>query len=104
MSDVEMPLYALRSQVASAINFVVHTSRLADGFRCVTQITEVRGFDPKEGYNLVDIFKRDYLGRDDDGKILSQFGPTGALPLCHEYLERLGYPLPRSLYAEQSNP
>ncbi len=98
MSDVEMPLHALRSQVASAINFIVHVSRLADGFRCVTQITEVRGFDPKGGYELVDIFVRDYVGRDADGKILSSFSATGELPTCHEYLKRLGHPLPESLY------
>jgi len=98
MSDVEMPLYALRCQVASAVNFVVHVSRLADGSRCVTQITEVRGFDPKEGYELVDIFRRDYVGRNNDGTIISEFGPTGELPSCHEYLSRLGHRLPNSLY------
>ncbi|MCP4446731.1 MAG: CpaF family protein [Myxococcales bacterium] len=98
MSDVEMPLYALRSQVASAVDFLVHVSRLADGSRRVTQITEVRGFDPKEGYELVDIFLRNYVGRDADGRILSSFDPTGEIPSCLEYLGRLGHPLPTSLF------
>lgn len=104
MSDVDMPLYSLRSQVASAINFIVHVSRLADGSRCVTQITELRGFDPEGGYHLTDIFSRKYLGRDDDGMIISEFGPTGELPQCHEYLNRLGYPLPEALYNGQELP
>ena len=100
MSDVDMPLHALRAQVASAVNFVVHVSRLADGSRCVTQITECRGFEPSLGYQLVDIFTRQYIGRGPDGRVLSEFGATGEIPLCHEYLRRLGYPLPDGL----SNP
>ncbi len=98
MSDVQMPLHALRAQVASAVNFVVNVSRLADGYRCVTQISEVRGFDPDKGYEIVDIFLREYLGRDDDGRIQSKFEATGELPQCHEYLSRLGHPLPASLF------
>lgn len=97
MSDVQMPLHALRAQVASAVDFIVNVSRLADGYRCVTQITEVLGFDPKDGYQLVDIFLRDYVGRDADGRIESTFSATGRLPSCHEYLRRLGHALPESL-------
>ena len=98
MSDVEMPLIALRAQVSSAIDFVVHTSRLSDGSRCVTQIAEITGYEPGGGYSFVDIFTRDYQGKDADGKVLSELVATGALPGCHEYLQRQGYPLPRSLY------
>lgn len=58
MSDVELPLVALRAQVASAIDFVIQTSRFADGSRGVTHITEVLGYDSQAGYQLSDIFLR----------------------------------------------
>lgn len=98
MSDVEIPLIALRAQVASAIDFVVHTSRLADGSRCITQIAEINGYDQQNGYRFTDIFVRDYKGKDDNGRVISELVPTGALPSCHEYLRRMGCPLPPVLY------
>ena len=52
MSDVELPLSALRVQLASAINIIVQTSRLADGSRKVTHVSEVRGYDQRDGLRL----------------------------------------------------
>ncbi|MEM7607078.1 MAG: hypothetical protein AAF411_17120 [Myxococcota bacterium] len=99
MSDVEIPLQAMRAQIASAIDHVVQTTRLLDGSRCVTHITEVLGYDPAEGYQLGDIFVRRYHGRDADGKVLSDFVPTGRLPRCMEMIQAMGLELPASLYA-----
>ena len=98
MSDVEIPLVALRSQVASAIDIVLHVSRLADGSRCVTQLAEITGYDPSTGYTYRDIFERRFLGRDPDGRMRTELVPTGYLPSCHEYLQRIGHPLPAELY------
>jgi pilus assembly protein CpaF len=104
MSDVEIPLAAMRAQIASAINFVVQTTRLLDGSRCVTHITEVLGYDPERGYQLGDVFVRRYLGREADGKVISEFLPTGRFPRCFEMIRALGLELPSVIYeAAQRN-
>lgn len=104
MSDVEIPLAAMRAQIASAINFVVQTTRLLDGSRCVTHITEVLGYDPERGYQLGDVFVRRYLGREADGKVISEFVPTGRFPRCFEMIRALGLELPSVMYeAAQRN-
>jgi len=99
MSDVEIPLVALRAQIASAIDFVVQTSRQIDGSRCVTHITEVLGYDPDKGYQLGDVFVRKYLGRDENGKVISEFLPTGRMPGCMEMVNAMGLKLPESVLA-----
>lgn len=97
MSDVELPLHALRAQVGSAIDIIVQTSRLQDGSRCVTHITQVVGYDPDRGYQLENLFERHYLGKEPDGRVISELRPTGALPACREMIHALGMELPRSM-------
>jgi pilus assembly protein CpaF len=98
MSDVEIPLYALRAQVGSAVDIVVQTSRLQDGSRCITHITQVVGYDQEKGYMLEDLFLRRYTGRDPDGRVLSEFRPTGNLPRSLEMIRAMGMELPPSMY------
>jgi pilus assembly protein CpaF len=90
MSDVSLPLAALRAQVASAIHFVVQTARLQDGSRCVTHVTEVVGHDPVDGYQLRDLFVRRWTGRDRSGRILSELVYTDAVPRCFDMMKALG--------------
>jgi pilus assembly protein CpaF len=97
MSDVGLPLYALRSQLASAVDMIVQTSRLQDGSRCVTHITEVVGYHPENGYLLRDLFVREYDGRAPDGKVLSRFVPTGELPTSAEMIRAYGYEIPAAM-------
>ena len=52
MSDVDIPLYALRVQIGSAVDLIVQTSRVQDGSRCITHITQCQGYDPNRGYLL----------------------------------------------------
>lgn len=99
MSDVQLPLRALRAQVASAIDFIVQTSRLRDGSRCVTHISEVQGYDPDRGYDLADIFVRRYGGQDASGRMISRLEPTGFVPRCTELLRSHGFGLPDAIYA-----
>jgi pilus assembly protein CpaF len=99
MSDVELPLHALRAQVASAIDVVLLVARLADGTRKVTQLAEVTGYDPLSGYRTKDLFARRYHGRDPDGTIRSDLVPTGELPGCAETIRAMGLELPAALLA-----
>jgi pilus assembly protein CpaF len=90
MSDVDMPLPAIRMQIGSGIEVIVQVARLADGSRKVTHITEVVGFDVESGkYELRDLFTRDHhIGR---------LVPTGHLPTFTPRLEEHGVTLPESM-------
>jgi len=100
MSDVEMPLQALRIQLASAVNIIVQVARLQDGSRKVSHITEVLGWDiQSETYQMRDIFVRHHKGLGPRGEMLSDFGPTGYIPQCVPQLHEHGVDLPASVYA-----
>lgn len=94
MSGVELPLFALRSQLASAVDIIVQTARLRDGGRVVTHITEVLGADPRQGYQVRDLFVRPH-GSKDSG--VPELNPSGELPSCLELLRSHGFDLPRSV-------
>ena len=99
MSDIDMPLTAMRIQLSSGINLIVQVSRLQDGSRKVTHITEVLGFDMESGkYQVQDIFRRTYQGLGPNGEIQSDFGPTGVIPECLEQLHEHGVDLPSVVY------
>lgn len=91
MSDVQLPLFALRAQIASAIDFVVQTSRMRDGTRAITHITEVLELDG-QNYQLQDIFLRV------PGRTRSELQPTGKVPACAEAIAALGLSLPEAIY------
>ncbi len=99
MSDVEMPLVAMRLQIASGVNILVQVSRQHDGRRKLTHITEVVGFDQPSGtYLLQDIFVRTYGGILPDGTLESALVPTGVLPNCLPQLREHGLELPTAVY------
>ena len=89
MSGLELPSRAIREQIASAIDMVVHESRLSDGSRKVVCISEVVGL---EGQQIVmqDIFEFKQTGLDDRGKVVGRFLPTGAVPTFFEHLKSRG--------------
>jgi pilus assembly protein CpaF len=81
MSDVEIPVYVARAQVASAIHLIVQLARFPeDGSRKVTRITEVCGLDPEQRYQLRDLFVLRTLGKDTKGRIRATLEPVGAKP------------------------
>jgi pilus assembly protein CpaF len=95
MSDVDMPLSAMRTQIGSGIQLIVQVSRLQDGSRKVTHVTEVLGFDlDAQKYLLQDVFVRKYHGVDAEGRVQSDLVPTGILPTCMHQLEEHGVTLP----------
>ncbi len=99
MSDLEMPLEALRIQLASAVNIICQVSRLQDGSRKITHISEVLGYDlPTQSYQMQDILVREYTGFGKKGEVLSHIAPTGILPRCVPQLHEHGVDLPKSIY------
>jgi pilus assembly protein CpaF len=101
MSDLGMPLAALRVQLASAVNLILQVSRLQDGSRKVTHMTEVLGFDETTGkYIIQDLFCREYFGFDEKGNIDSELQFTGATPNCIALLQEHGLALPDALLSK----
>jgi pilus assembly protein CpaF len=100
MSNIEMPLTAMRAQIASAVNVIVQVARQRDGTRKISHISEVLGFDTASGsYRLQDIFVREYEGIDGKGRLKSSLVPTGRLPACLPQLQEHGVELPVELRA-----
>jgi pilus assembly protein CpaF len=99
MSDIDMPLAALRVQLGSAVNIIVQVARLQDGSRKVTHITEVLGFDIQNAsYLMQDLFVRHHQGIGTRGEIQSHFAPTGIIPQCIQQLHEHGVDLPAVVY------
>jgi pilus assembly protein CpaF len=92
MAGLEMPLLAIRKQISAAINLIVHLSRLSDGSRKMTHITEASGMEG-EVITLTDVFKFEQTGTSPEGKILGQLRPTGIRPFFSPRLEVAGFKL-----------
>ncbi|MBP5227938.1 MAG: Flp pilus assembly complex ATPase component TadA [Kiritimatiellae bacterium] len=97
MSGIELPSRAIREQIASAIDIIVHESRLSDGSRKVVCISEVVGL---EGQQIVmqDLFEFQQSGIDEHGKVIGRFMPTGAMPTFFEHLHSRGLTLDPAIF------
>jgi pilus assembly protein CpaF len=80
MSDVSLPVYVARAQVASALHVVVQIARFHDGSRRVQSITEVRGLGEDQNYRFQDLFRFEATGQDADGRLQGSLVATGAKP------------------------
>ena len=99
MSGMELPSRAIREQIASAVDVIIHESRMSDGSRKVTAITEVTGL---EGNQIVmqDIFAFRQTGVDAHGKILGEMKPTGAIPTWIDQLKSRGIHIDMKMFQE----
>lgn len=97
MAGMDLPVRAIREQISSAIDLVVHQSRLKDGTRRITYVTEVLGM---EGDTIVlqDIFRFEQKGVDTRGNVLGEHLATGVVPKCLEKFEIEGINLPKNLF------
>ena len=98
MAGLELPTRAIREQVTSALDLIVHLHRFRDGSRRVTQVTEVVGLEG-DVITLSDIFTVDYsAGFGPDGRFRGELRPTGIRPAFSDHLADLGLPLPPGLF------
>lgn len=97
MAGMDLPVRAIREQIASAIDLIVQQSRLRDGSRKITHICEVVGMEG-DVITLQDIFVFAQTGRDQSGKILGEFRPTGIRPKFVEKLVDAGAQLPLDMF------
>ncbi|TFG67963.1 MAG: CpaF family protein, partial [Anaerolineales bacterium] len=96
MSGMELPHRAIRDQVASAIDMIVQLSRMRDGSRRVTSITEVQGMEG-EVITMAEIFKFEQSGFE-NGRVIGRLRPTGIRPKFIDKIEQSGIHLPPSIF------
>jgi len=96
MAGMDLPVRAIREQVSSAIDLVVHQARMRDGTRKVVQITEVSGMEG-DVITMTDIFVFEQIGYD-NGKIIGRLRPTGLRPKFMEKIEAAGIRLSPSTF------
>lgn len=100
MAGMDLPIRAIREQIAGALDVIIQQSRLKDGTRRITNITEVQGM---EGDIIVlqDVFTFSQSGIDENGKIIGKLVPTGVRPRFYERMEYEGIHLPSSIFTER---
>lgn len=96
MAGMELPVRAIREQIASAIDLVVHQERMRDGSRKVVNITEVTGMEG-EVITMTDVFTFEQSGYE-NGKVVGRLRPTGLRPKFMEKIEAAGIHLPASIF------
>jgi pilus assembly protein CpaF len=97
MAGFELPVVAIRKQIAAAIDLIVYLTRFPDGTRKVTQIAEVNGME-SEVITLTDLFIFQQTGTDSEGRPVGQFRATGLRPMFTPKLEAAGYNLGRMMF------
>jgi len=97
MAGMDLPLKVVRQQIASAVDVIVQQTRLKDGSRKVTAITEVAGMEG-DTVVLTDVFKFDQTGVTTEGKVLGELKPTGIRPLFSQRLEAAGVKLGADIF------
>jgi pilus assembly protein CpaF len=101
MSGFDLPIRAIREQMSSALDVIVHLSRLRDGTRRITHVTEVQGMEG-DVITLQDVFLFDYgMGIDQNGRFKGHLKATGIRPRFAEKLQDLGVKLGAELFATQ---
>ncbi|HZG78359.1 MAG TPA: ATPase, T2SS/T4P/T4SS family [Paenibacillus sp.] len=100
MAGIELPVKAIREQIAGALDVIIQQSRLKDGTRKITHITEVQGM---EGDTIVlqDIFVFEQRGVDAGGRIVGKLVPTGVRPKFYERLETSGIYIPPTVFIDR---
>jgi len=99
MAGMDLPVRAIREQIASAIDLIIHQSRMQDGTRKVTFVTEVIGMEG-DVITMQDIFRFEQTAIE-DGKVLGELVPTGLRPKYMDKIEAFGFHLPPSIFSKR---
>jgi len=100
MSGMELPVRAIREQIASAVNVILQQARFADGSRKVTAISEVSGME-QDVITMQDIFRFKQEGFDDQGAMVGRFVATGFIPKFYDDLQQRGIPVDMEIFREE---
>jgi pilus assembly protein CpaF len=98
MANLNIPDRAVRQQVASAVNLVIQVTRLTDGTRRVTSISEITGME-QDVIAMQEIFLFEQNGINEAGKVVGRFRATGIRPKCADRIAAAGHALPMDMFA-----
>ena len=99
MTGIQFPIAALRAQIASAIDVIIHMERQEDGCRRVISVQEINGMEA-ETIVMSEIFRFARYGIDERGGVTGRFSPTGIVPEFYDRLSKRGIELPIALFSE----
>jgi pilus assembly protein CpaF len=99
MAGFDLPVRAIREQMASALHIIIHLARFVDGSRKVVAVSEVSGMEGQI-VTMQDLFRFHHEGVDADGHVLGQMLPTGIQPRFLERLNQMGISFPSELFSE----
>jgi pilus assembly protein CpaF len=99
MANLNVPDKAIRQQVASAVNLLVQVSRMSDGTRRVTNISEVTGMEG-EVITMQELFVFERTGLTPEGRVTGRFRATGIRPKVSEKIGSAGFPLPATMFEQ----
>lgn len=97
MAGLDIPVSAVREYISSALSVIIQLSRMSDGTRRITQVSEIVGMEG-EVITMQDVFRFHQTGVDDEGKVIGGIIPTGIRPQFAEQLSRAGLKLPAGLF------
>jgi pilus assembly protein CpaF len=97
MANLNIPERAIRQQIASAVNLIVQVSRLADGTRKVTGVSEITGMEG-DVITMQDIFVFERSGIGPNGKVIGRFRATGIRPKCSDRIMASGHTLRMDMF------
>ena len=100
MSGMDLPVRAIREQIASAVHIVIQQARFADGSRRITAVTEVSGME-SEVITMQDIFQFRQEGIDDQGRVVGRFAATGFVPRFYDDLQRRGIAVDMDVFRDE---
>ncbi|MFN3421176.1 MAG: CpaF family protein [Armatimonadota bacterium] len=97
MAGMDLPVRAIREQIAGAIDIIVHMARLRDGTRKIMQISEITGMEG-DVITMQDLFVFEHEGFDEMGRVRGRLRPTGLRPRCYERFIERGIRLPITIF------
>lgn len=100
MAGMDLPITAIREQIASAVAFIIQLTRFACGSRKITAVTEIAGVESGT-IQLQDIFRYQQDGIDENGKVTGRFLKTGFLPTFLTDLEKAGFSVDKSIFVDE---
>jgi len=101
MSGMDLPIKAIREQIASAVNIIIQQTRFADSTRKVTAVSEISGME-MDVITMQDIFSFKQEGFDGEGKVLGRYNATGFVPKFYDDLQRRGIPVNMDIFREEA--
>jgi pilus assembly protein CpaF len=102
MAGMELPIRAIREQIASAIHIIVQLMRFNDGSRRVVKVSEMVGLDTDGSYQLLDVFEFKQEGVGEGGRVQGSVVPTGAIPNCFRELHESKVPVDMKIFEVES--